>query len=190
MTTVSETSVCNMALALLGDERIGALTDNTEAARACNSVYEHLRNGLLRSHPWRFARARANLASLTTTPVWGWSYQFTLPSDPYCLRVLDVDSYKQYEWTVEGRKLLGNFSSANIRYISIVTDPMQFDPLFSVDLSTRIAVQICMRLTSDESLRNMLRIDFNQHIRDARAASGQEGEVESVEADAFADERL
>ena len=190
MTTVSETSVCNMALALLGDERIGALTDNTEAARACNSVYEHLRNGLLRSHPWRFARARANLASLTTTPVWGWSYQFTLPSDPYCLRVLDVDSYKQYEWTVEGRKLLGNFSSANIRYISIVTDQMQFDPLFSVALSTRIAVQICMRLTSDESLRNMLRIDFNQHIRDARAASGQEGEVESVEADAFADERL
>jgi len=190
MTTVSETSVCNMALALLGDERIGALTDNTEAARACNSVYEHLRNGLLRSHPWRFARARANLASLTTTPVWGWSYQFTLPSDPYCLRVLDVDSYKQYEWTVEGRKLLGNFSSANIRYIAIVTDPMQFDPLFSVALSTRIAVQICMRLTSDESLRNMLRIDFNQHIRDARAASGQEGEVESVESDAFADERL
>jgi len=190
MTTVSETSICNMALALLGDERIGALTDNTEAARACNSVYEHLRNGLLRSHPWRFARARANLASLSTAPTWGWSYQFTLPSDPYCLRVLDVDSYKQYEWTVEGRKLLGNFSSANIRYISIITDPMQFDPLFSVALATRISVQICMRLTSDESLRNMLRADFNQHIRDARAASGQEGEVEAVQADAFADERL
>ena len=83
-----------------------------------------------------------------------------------------------------------NFSVASSVYISSVTDPMQFVPLFSVALSTRIAVQICMRLTSDESLRNMLRIDFNQHIRDARAASGQEGEVESVEADALADERL
>ena len=190
MTTVSETSICNMALALLGDERIGALTDNTEAARACNSVYEHLRNGLLRSHPWRFARARASLSSLTSTPTWGWSYEFTLPTDPFCLRVLDVDSYKQYEWTVEGRKLLGNFSSCNIRYVSIVSDPMQFDPLFSVALSTRIAVQICMRLTSDESLRKMLSSDFTEHMSEARSARGQEGEVESVEADVFADERL
>ena len=114
----------------------------------------------------------------------------TLPTDPFCLRVLDVDDYRQYEWTVEGRKLLGNFSSANIRYISIITDTMQFDPLFSVALGTRIAVQICMRLTSDESLRNMLRRDFDEHMKEARAASGQEGEVESVEADTFATERL
>ena len=190
MTTVSETSICNMALALLGDERIGALTDNTEAARACNSVYEHLRNGLLRSHPWRFARARASLASLSTTPTWGWSYEFTLPTDPYCLRVLDVEEYRQDEWTVEGRKLLGDFSTANIRYISIITDPMQFDPLFSVALATRISIQICMRLTSDENLRNMLRKDFDEHMQEARSASGQEGEVESINATIFADERL
>jgi hypothetical protein len=36
----------------------------------------------------------------------------------------------------------------------------------------------------------MLRSDFAEHMSEARSASGQEGEVESVEADVFADERL
>ena len=66
MTT--ETTICNLALAHLGDERIGSLTDDSEAARACNAVYVLARDGLTRAHPWNFAIQRANLAAEATSP--------------------------------------------------------------------------------------------------------------------------
>ena len=188
MTT--ETTICNLALAHLGDERIGSLTDDSEAARACNAVYVLARDGLTRAHPWNFAIQRANLAAEATSPSWGWSEQFVLPSDPYCLRMLEVDGYKNYEWVVEGRKLLGNFASANIRYIKREIDPAQFDTLFSMALSAKIAETIAVRLTANSTIKDGARRMFDDAMRSARTIDGQEGMVEVITSSFLTDVRL
>ncbi len=55
----TELSICNMALGLLGADSIQALDENTQAARICQSWYEHSRDALQRAHPWSFLVHRA-----------------------------------------------------------------------------------------------------------------------------------
>ena len=87
----TEVSICSNALRKLGDDPITSLTEDTERARLCNAFYESSRDSLLRSHPWNFAITRATLAKLSSTPAYGFAYQYALPTDPYCLRVLEME---------------------------------------------------------------------------------------------------
>ena len=87
----TEVSICSNALRRLGDDPITSLTDDSERARLCNAFYEDARDACLRSHPWNFAITRASLTQLSDSPVYGYDYQFALPTDPYCLRVLAME---------------------------------------------------------------------------------------------------
>jgi len=178
-----------MALALLGDQRIGALTDNTEAARACNAAYTMCRDSVLRKHPWNFAIERATLAAESTGPDWGPTKSFVLPVDPYCLRVLEVRDHYDYEWSVEGRKLVGNMEVAYIKYISRKEDPAEFDAAFSIALSSYIASKIAVRLTGSNTIKRDAEREHEKDMKDARSADGQEGAVPETTSNTFLDER-
>jgi len=64
--------ICNIALVDLGQPTITALTDDSEIARACNIVYEPVRDELMKKHPWNFAMVRAELVGATTPDVDKW----------------------------------------------------------------------------------------------------------------------
>ena len=59
---VTAVSICNLALARLGDATIESLDDATAQAEYCNLFYAQTRDEVLRSHPWNFAIARKALA--------------------------------------------------------------------------------------------------------------------------------
>jgi hypothetical protein len=48
--------ICNLALARLGDISISAIDTTTKAGSLCNTLYAQLRDELLVSYPWSFAR--------------------------------------------------------------------------------------------------------------------------------------
>ena len=183
----SEVSICNAGLISLGEETITALTDNNKAARLCNQRYETLRDAVLRDAKWNFALERAQLAQLVSTPSFGFSSEFQLPTD--CLRVLktddDHDTYK-----VEGRKIRSNVSSMKILYIKKITDPALFDSMFVEALSARIAVDLAIPLTdSDSRLASMVSL-YDKRIGEARGADAQEnGSIEVYEADEWLNSR-
>ena len=118
----TEVSICSNALRRLGDDPITSLTDDTERARLCNSFYTDTRDAVLRLHPWNFAITRASLAKLATAPGYGFANKFSLPTNPYCLRVLGME-YEDYIFKVEnvathGIVLLTDEATANIIYNS------------------------------------------------------------------------
>ena len=84
----SVVDICNEALDLLGAATITALTQNSKEARLCNRNYELVRDSVLRAHPWNTAVTRKNLPQDATAPDFGFTYQYTLPTDPFCSRVL------------------------------------------------------------------------------------------------------
>ena len=189
----TEVSICSNALRKLGDDPITSLTDNTERARLCNGLYEPARDAILRSHPWNFAITRTSLARLSNTPAYGFSYQYALPTDPYCLRVLEME-YQDYIFKVEhlagtGRVLLTDESTAKILYIGKIIDTAQFDSLFVDTLTAKLALDLAYPITNSVKVQeNMFKI-LQQKLSEARSVDGQEGFIDELVSDTFTDFR-
>lgn len=150
----SEVEICNLALYWIGAEPISSIDppDNTDRARLCAAFYPKNRDAVLRAHDWKFAIRRAVLSKDTLNPVNGYSYQYVLPVDPYCLRVLEVNDDATLEWVVEGRRLLSDESTATIKFLARVTDPGYFDSLFVDTLAARMAMDLAIPVTKSRSL--------------------------------------
>ena len=173
--------ICNRALSYLKAQPITSLTDGTESARIVSRVYDYLRDELLRAHPWNFATKRAALARLSTTPAWGYDYQFALPTD--CLRVLAAvgsDETEISDFKIESRNLLTNEEAVYLLYVYRVTDPAQYDALFSAALSYRIISEIAYELTSSTAAAEASEKMFDRRISEARGVDAREGTPETV----------
>jgi hypothetical protein len=150
--TAEGLDICNDALILIGDDTVLSIDppDDNDRARACKRLYPRIRDEVLRAYPWNCAKTRATLTRLAATPTWGYTYQFQLPTLPYCLRVLstDMDEYG-FAYKIEGRVLLTDEDAVNILYIARVTDPAQFDSLLMGAMTARLAAELCTTLTGD-----------------------------------------
>lgn len=180
----TEVSICSNALRKLGDDPITSLTDDTERARLCNAFYEPTRDAVLRAHPWNFAIERQELSKLTSTPVFDYDYEYSLPTNPYCLRVLKME-YEDYEFKIEGRKLLSNEDGAKIQYIARITDPAKFDPLFTEVLTARLAAELAYAVTGSNTLSKQIWEIYDSKISEARSIDGLEGFVDGIISDTF-----
>ena len=187
----SNVAIANLALTKLGDLRILNLTDNTKPAREVNAVFDMARDYLQRRFSWRYCIKRANLAADTSTPLWDWSYQYPIPSD--CLRILQVGQYYPtpnlsdlissggQEYVLEGKYILSNQAGPlKLRYLSRVTDPVQFDTAFDMAFSAYLAYLVAEPLTASAEQKQMAYNDYRNAIKDAVIANAIENPPESL----------
>lgn len=164
--TQSVVQICNLALAKLGsDSFITSLDDDTKSARHFSIFYEPIRDSLIRSHLWRFARKRYQLAPLVERPSFDGGYYFQIPVD--CLRVVTPDDeyFETYgRWFVEGDKILADTNLLQIVGLQRITDPSRFDAVFTEALATRLAHELCIPLAQSESLKKSLKDDARELI--------------------------
>jgi len=189
----TEVSICSNALRKLGDDPITSLTDDTERARLCNAFYEPSRDAVLRMHPWNFAITRASLTRLSSAPAYEYTYQYALPTDPYCLRVLSME-YEDYVFKIEnsateGRVLLTDESTAKILYVAKVTDTNQFDSLFVDVLTAKLALDLTYPVTNSTSLQTQMEKLYQAKLSEARSVDGQEGFMTDLVSETFTDFR-
>lgn len=187
----SNVAIANLALTKLGDLRILNLTDNTKPAREVNAVFDMTRDYLQRRFSWRFCIKRANLAADTTVPLWDWAYQYPLPAD--CMRILQVGQWYPspdlsdlistggQEYVVEGKYILSNQAGPlKLRYLSRVTDPVQFDAAFDMAFSAYLAYILAEPLTASAEQKQMAYNDYRNSIKDAVIANAIENPPESL----------
>jgi len=187
----SNVAIANLALTKLGDLRILNLTDNTKPAREVNAVFDMTRDYLQRRFSWRFCIKRANLAADTSTPLWDWSYQYPIPTD--CLRILQVGQWYPtpdlsdlistggQEYVLEGKYILSNQAGPlKLRYLSKVTDPVQFDAAFDMAFSAYLAYILAEPLTASREQKQMAYQDYRNAIKDAVIANAIENPPESL----------
>tara|TARA_R110000803_G_scaffold6885_2_gene22199 strand:+ start:392 stop:973 length:582 start_codon:yes stop_codon:yes gene_type:complete len=164
--------ICNSALNQLGASSITALTENSKNARLCNERYETIRDAVFRSHPWNCLVTRVQLAQDTDTPAWGFSYQYTLPSD--CLRVLTILNYDA-DYKIEGRKLLINESSVFMLYLKIETDVNQLDILLRETIAAGLASDIAYAITSNMAVSKLMIEKYGLKLSEAKHTDASEG---------------
>jgi hypothetical protein len=169
----SEVDICNGALNQLGASTILSLTEDSKNARLCNARYTQIRDSIFRSHLWNCLMKRVELAKDTETPSWGFSYQFTLPAD--CLRVVTILNY-DYDYKIEGRKILANHGTVKIQYVSRITDPNQYDELLRECISAGLAADIAYGITSSNPVSSNMYALFQDKLREARFVDATEGQ--------------
>ena len=179
----SVVDICNTALNQLGASTILTLTEDSKNARLCNARYTQIRDAVFRSHPFNCLQKRVELSSSTTTPAWGYSFQYDLPGD--CLRLLRILDYDS-DHKVEGRSILSNNSSMKILYISRITDPNQYDELLRETISAALAADIAYAITSNNTTQQNMIALYQEKLRDARFVDSTEG-YNTTQEDGMAD---
>ena len=173
----SWTSLCNQALYELGADSITDIdSDTSDNAVICRSFYEGVRDELLRDYTWNFSITRAELSVLTTTPEYGWDYEYTLPSAPYCLRILEIED--NVPFSVEGRKLLTDQDEVKIKYIARVTNAANLDVLFQRAYVLLLASRMCVAITRSNTLKDSILKEFEQAILTAKGANAIESKLD------------
>lgn len=189
----TDVSICSNALRRLGDDPITSLTDDTERARLCNAFFPDARDACLRSHTWNFAINRATLSKLTTKPNYGFAHMFALPTDPYCLRVLELDE-GDYRFKIEndpqnGRVLVTDQDSAKIMYVARVTNATLYDSMFVDVLTSKLAAELAYAVTGSTTVQAQMEKMYQEKLSEARSIDGQEGFIDDLVSDTFTDFR-
>lgn len=178
---MTKTDICNLALTILGVDRIMSIDEDSEGARKLKAVYIPMRDEVLRSHPWNFAITRASLALLSATPAFGYDNYHQLPGD--CLRPILIHdgSNPITDYKIEGRRLLSNNDTVYIKYVKRETNEALYDPNFATVLAARLAAEVAYPLTGKETLQKTLFTVYEEKLNLAKGVDAQESPDTQVE---------
>lgn len=162
---VTETDICNRALARLGQTQITNISANATVEGYCRGHFAPLRQELLRSHPWNFALRREPLALRVDQPRFGPLYQFELPPG----YIHTVDAFTDMEglckidrFFIEEGYFRTNFETANLLYVEDKTDPTTWDAGFANAFSLTLAARLAVQIKNDQSTAQLLLQEVEQ----------------------------
>lgn len=171
-TALTALSICNLALAKLGEAPIPAISPTgSPAARLCYTHYHPVRREILCTNRWTFATVLTSLTASPTSLPASRHLEHPLPQD--CLRVLEVTSHN---WTLRGRSIYCPEREIELLYLADVEDPSLFDPMFTEAFATRLACKLCIPLTSSTTAREALTQEYH------RLALPQAAHINAVQA--------
>lgn len=174
---VNKLSICNMALAILGQVDLSSLTEENQPARLCNQYYDIVRQQLLRAHDWDFARSREKLVLLETEKANGKiAYVYAKPAK--CLFISKIYNEgrlsKPSEFFMEYRKssntevIVSEIEEAYCEYTRDIEDVSLFDSLFVDAFSAGLATKIAMSLTGSTTIYQVAFQTYNSLLDNAR----------------------
>lgn len=183
MAISSNVAICNLALLRLGTNPITSLTEGTTAANACNLVFDHCRETLLRRHLWNFAIEQVLLAADTSTPSFKYSNKFPLPAD--FLRVKEI--YEQGSpYEIDGQFIhTDDGAPLKFSYVKDITDPTKFDSLFVEALVLMIVLKIGARIQGDGFNPAIYAEELNRVLLDAKRVDAQDASPQQWTIDTF-----
>lgn len=194
---VSEVSICNRALAMLGVDPILSFDDDNKAGRTCKANYAPTRNAVFRAYPWNCITQRASLPALVETPAWGFAQQYALPEGPSparCFRVRVVEGELEgtaSPYKVEGRRIVTDDGAPlNILYLAEITDPGLYDPLLADAIAYRFAAEFCYSFTGSRTAAADMRLGYKDALSEARRTDAQEGTPDELLANLWLESRI
>lgn len=192
----SYVSIINGALDLLSKQNISAIDEQSTEASKAKLAYTKVRDELLQSYPWRFARKIAVLPALVDDDDLNrtvrWAATYARPND--CLKIrriipeIEVDNdYASVPYEEAEGKIYCDLSPATLEYTARKLDPSNWPPLFCLAYEHALAGRLCMPLTKNIKLyQQHLQLARNQFIVATTADANEEYNTTDVASSTYA----
>ena len=189
---ISKITICNLALAQLGQAPISSLTQEDEKARRLNLFYEPVRDEVLRTHNWGFATVWEPLALMEKQDN---CFLYKYPQEALFIRRVYQPSYKNtafrelFHPKYRTRVLESAAPQAWAEYTRRVEDESQFDAAFVKSFSLALAADLALSLTGDNTLAAQILQKYTLSLDEARRSNMTENFAQTVQTDAFTEVR-
>jgi len=144
----TKTEIWSGAALKLGVERIGSTTENTPQRFAMEDAYPNAVDAALEMYGWHFATKRKKLAQDSSSPEFGFDYQYPVLGD--CVRVLGVWDGIAFSddivWTEENGFYLTDEQDFYIQYTSNDITEADFSFMFIQALEYQLASVTALKL--------------------------------------------
>lgn len=188
----SNTEICNLALSHLGtDKEISSLTEKSAEARACNRLYEIVRDKVLADFPWPFATRVASLALVEEDPTEEWKYSYRYPTDAMQIhRILsglrndNRQSRAPYRIMSDsaGKLVYSDIQNAQIEYTVNEDSAERYPADFVMAMSLLLAHYIAPKVTAGDPFKLGARAFqlYQMEIINAQAGAVNEEQLEEA----------
>lgn len=184
----TDVDICNLALGLLGDRRIQAMTERSKEAAECSRYYGQALDEALEAFDWPFARTYSRgvrPAGVDVVP--GYAYTYAWPVEAIAMRGIarDLKSEVSPEFTlaavvVDGvalRTIHTDKAGGVIVFTRRETSVPSFSPLFVAAVAAKLAHYLAMPLTQDKGKRDDMEKKFERLIEQAAVSVGNQGKA-------------
>lgn len=168
-----KTDIANVALGLIGGNRITSFGQGTKNANLVNDLYDPLRLHLL-AYPWNFATQRIKLAQLTEVPTFEFDHAYAIPSDwVYTISVHSSDAggstvFYREEQLNDQNVLLSNEEQIFLRYVKDEEDPNLWSPNFRRAVSSALARDLSIPIANSNTLQARMEVRARRDLNKAQ----------------------
>ena len=166
---ITPLDIANMALAVLDEAPIDSLDQDVKAARLINLHFDLTREAELTKYAWVFAILRATVAgSDTGGDACSLNFAYELPAD--CLRPLPLSRNGEPDgvpvsWRQEASLIYSDQPGPlAIRYVANLTDPNDWDALFTEVLVAALAIKVAHPLTHKSGMIDIARAAYDRAL--------------------------
>ncbi|QND55617.1 hypothetical protein [Mesorhizobium huakuii] len=166
---ITPLDIANMALAVLDEAPIDSLDQDVKAARLLNLHFDLTCEAELTKYAWVFAILRANVVgSDSGGNDCGLNVAYELPAD--CLRPLPLTHNGEPDgvpisWRQEAGLIYSDQPGPlTIRYLANLTDPNDWDALFTEVLVAALAIKVAHPLTHKSGMIDIARSAYDRAL--------------------------
>ena len=194
---ISKISICNLALAQLGQEPIVSLEQEDEKARRLKLFYEPVRDEVLRTHNWAFAAAQMPLTLLEQVPDFNGLRAYKYPSQALFIRgvfsarnpKIRLPFEERFREDLQARVLYVAADEVYADYTRRIEDENLFDPAFVKCFSLALATDLAVALTGDTALAAQILQKYTLALDEARRSNMTENFLRASQTDVFSEVR-
>lgn len=177
-------AVVNAALVKLGEKPITSMDDQVKAAELAKLRYDSIRQSALTMHRWNFAKDRLALTPLSSTPAFGFAYQFERPSS--CLRVIGTGGVP---YRLEGSRILCDSNVLYLEFTKDVTNPQEWTIYFSELVVALLAKELAWAITQSDSMKEDMNKEFEKCLKRAKYLNATENGQTQIASELYLDAR-
>lgn len=181
----SQVDICNLALTRVGAATITSLTDGTREANLCNILYDEVAEEVMAEGAWSTCTFRATLNQTTNTPVYEYTYEYQLPTNPRILKFLEVQDDRSLDITydIEEDKLLTDEGSVKVKYIGFLEDPGSYGAYLKAAIVSRLSHELAYTITGSASVAEKMWQRYQVDLRKGLAQDGGNGSSVTIFSD-------